>query len=99
MVKIFSKTVENNEIERKEIKLPRSSFQQLPNGEFSVRDNRSDRIWRCRRSQRSGQCYLNVIDGNDFVRGINAGSKISLHNEADPFNPEATPYKFEVENN
>ncbi|GLT43065.1 hypothetical protein SLA2020_170390 [Shorea laevis] len=99
MVKIFSKTVENNEINGKEFKIPRSSFKQLPEGDFPVRDNRSGRIWTCQRSHRSGQYYLNVIDGNDFLTGINNGGKISLHNEVDHFNPEATPYKFEVENN
>ncbi|GKV53924.1 hypothetical protein SLEP1_g60435, partial [Rubroshorea leprosula] len=97
MGEIFRKTVEKNESGGSKLKLRRSEFDKLPKEEFSVRDNRSeDRIWKCHRSRQSGQYYL-VIDGNDFV--INDGSKISLLDEANHCDPEATRYKFEVENN
>ncbi|GKV52657.1 hypothetical protein SLEP1_g59230 [Rubroshorea leprosula] len=94
MVEIFRKTVEKPEISGRRFKLSSSEFLKLPPEEFKVRDNRSRSIWRCRRSERSRQYYLNVIDGkdfnlnvidgNDFVRDMKAGrSEISLHNESD----------------
>ncbi|GLT33439.1 hypothetical protein SLA2020_080320 [Shorea laevis] len=99
MAEIFRMTVPTN-YNRTLLRLSDLDFQQLPDGEFPVRDNRSDRrTWRCRRSQRpGGQYYLEVIDWNDFKEGIEAGSEISLHKEDDHFGSGDSYYIFKVGN-
>ncbi|GLT85850.1 hypothetical protein SLE2022_040240 [Rubroshorea leprosula] len=92
MEEIFSKYVEQPEIDGRRFKISLEAFQKLPTQQFKVRHDPSNKTWWCQRGERSRQYYLYVTDWVHFVETLGigeAGSRISLHEEVDHSSPDA----------
>ncbi|GKV23725.1 hypothetical protein SLEP1_g33427 [Rubroshorea leprosula] len=103
MVEIFSMDVKEPHTAKRKLKLPnRSKINEVPQNQvFRVSDN--GKTWNCHieSSTATGQHHLHVEPWNDFESRIK-GRTISLRKEdrsdpEDPSDPNATPYKFEIQ--
>ncbi|GKV23724.1 hypothetical protein SLEP1_g33426 [Rubroshorea leprosula] len=101
MGRIFEKTVDQTDIGKKKLKLPRGTKFEEP--QIVVRDetDETNTQWNFQLTKSAGgQSYLGGQGWEDFVssKGIGDGSWIGLYKEKDHLNPEAPPYKIVFRN-